>query len=78
MFNTSLSAFAILEMIYDDNGEPVDYIFAKVNPKFLELGNHKEKDILGAKASTLYGKDNFYREDSLFYDYADCKIKLEK
>jgi len=68
MFNTSLSAFAILEMIYDGNGEPVDYIFTKVNPKYLELGDYKEEDIIGVRASELYEVD-FKREGSMFYEY---------
>jgi PAS domain S-box-containing protein len=68
VFNTSLSAFALIEMIIDDNNKPIDYVFTKVNPQFLEVAKKEEDDIVGVRASKLYEVD-VYRKDSMFHDY---------
>ena len=37
VFDNMLNAFALHEMIYDDEGNPIDYRFLQVNPAFMEL-----------------------------------------
>ncbi len=68
VFNASLSAFAVIEMICDDNENFIDYIFKKVNPKFSEMTKKDESEIVGLRASELYDID-IYRDGSMFYDY---------
>ena len=48
LFENMTTGFALHEMIYDEDGAPVDYRFLEVNPAFERL--------TGAQASTLAGK----------------------
>ncbi|MDD3875137.1 MAG: PAS domain S-box protein [Bacteroidales bacterium] len=44
LFNEMLDAFALHEMIFDENGTPIDYRFIAVNPSFERMtGLHSEK-----------------------------------
>ncbi len=48
LFETMLNGFALHEMIYDENHQPVDYRFLAINPAFEKL--------TGLSADTLIGK----------------------
>jgi PAS domain S-box-containing protein len=47
LFSSIFEGFALHEMIYDQNGAPVDYRFLEINPAFEELTGLKAADILG-------------------------------
>lgn len=47
LFNNMDSGVALHEVIYDEGGNPIDYMFVKVNPAFEVLTGLKEKDIIG-------------------------------
>ncbi len=50
LFFWMLDGFAVHEMIYDEQGNPCDYRFLKVNPAFEQLTGLKAKDIIGKRA----------------------------
>ena len=47
LFSNMMSAFAIHELVYDKNGEAVDYRFVEVNPFFEEITGLVAKEIIG-------------------------------
>jgi PAS domain S-box-containing protein len=47
LFDHMLDAFAFHKMIFDENGEPVDYRFLDANPAFEENTGLKKPDIIG-------------------------------
>ena len=47
LFHEMSSAFALHKMIYDKNGNPIDYRFVKVNYQFEKMLNLKSEDIVG-------------------------------
>ena len=50
LFDSMLSAFALHEIICDDDGKPVDYRFLEVNPAFTKLTGLKAEDVVGRTA----------------------------
>jgi PAS domain S-box-containing protein/putative nucleotidyltransferase with HDIG domain len=48
LFNTISNGFALHEMIYDDNGKPVDYRFLEVNSAFCKM--------IGLQCETIIGR----------------------
>lgn len=53
LFNQMNSAFALYEMIFDENGKPIDYVFIKVNNEFEKITNFQAKDIIGKKVTEV-------------------------
>jgi PAS domain S-box-containing protein len=47
LFNAMLDGFALHEMIYDAEGQPVDYRFLEINPAFETLTGLKAADVVG-------------------------------
>jgi diguanylate cyclase (GGDEF)-like protein/PAS domain S-box-containing protein len=47
LFNEMMDAFAVHEIILDDQGKPVDYRFLAVNPAFESMTGLKADDIIG-------------------------------
>lgn len=47
LFDSMLNAFALHEIIVDDDGTPVDYRFLRINKKFQEMTGLKEEDVIG-------------------------------
>ena len=47
LFDSMLDGYALHEMIYDEDGRPVDYRFLEINPAFERLTGLKAKDIVG-------------------------------
>ncbi len=47
LFNQMLNGFALHEMIYDENGKPVDYRFLAVNPAFERMTHLKADEVVG-------------------------------
>ena len=53
LFNNMTSGFALHEMIYDKEGNPVDYRFLEVNPAFEKLTGVSRKNIIGKTAKEV-------------------------
>ncbi len=50
------AGYAYHEMVYDQNNNPIDYIFREVNNKFEELTGLSKKNIIDKKASNIFDK----------------------
>lgn len=58
LFSNMLDAFALHEMVLDDRGIAVDYIFLSVNPAFEKQTGLRSEQIIGKRVSeTLVGLD---------------------
>lgn len=51
LFQNMLNGFAYHEIIIDDNGQPVDYVFLEVNDAFEELTGLKRENIINNKVT---------------------------
>ncbi|MBT7080487.1 MAG: PAS domain S-box protein [Chloroflexi bacterium] len=85
LFDNMLDGFAIHEVIFDENGDPVDYIFLEANQAFEKLTQLKRKDIIGTKVTEVlpgiendpadwirrYGKVALTGEPIRFEQYAE-------
>jgi len=49
LFESMVEAFALHEIVLDENGKPIDYIFLEVNPAFEELTGLKKEEILNKR-----------------------------
>ncbi len=47
LFNLMTEGFALHEIIYDEDGTPVDYRYLDVNPSFEQLTGLKREDVIG-------------------------------
>jgi PAS domain S-box-containing protein len=54
LFSRMLSGFAVQEVIYDTNGEPVDYRFLEVNPAFEKITGMPENQVAGKTLRELF------------------------
>jgi diguanylate cyclase (GGDEF)-like protein/PAS domain S-box-containing protein len=53
LFTKMVSGFAFHEIVVDEKGMPVDYVFLEVNEPFEKLMGLKRQDIIGKKASEI-------------------------
>ena len=53
LFRNMLSGYALHELVLDDAGHPVDYIFLEVNHAFEESTGLKREDILGKRVTEV-------------------------
>lgn len=60
LFENMNSAFALHEIILDENGKPYDYRFLDVNSKFEEILGYNRKEILGKTVKELFPKIESY------------------
>ncbi|MFW6196539.1 MAG: PAS domain S-box protein, partial [Thermoplasmatota archaeon] len=54
LFREINEGLALHEMVFDDNGEPVNYKILEVNPSFESILNVRREDIVGKKATEAY------------------------
>ncbi|MBN2501306.1 MAG: PAS domain S-box protein [Anaerolineales bacterium] len=47
LFNTMLNGFALHEIVTDENGKPIDYVFLEVNSAYEEITGLKSENIIG-------------------------------
>ena len=66
LFDTMVSGFALLEMIYDEKGTAIDCRYIEANPAHEELTRLKTSDIIGRTAKECIP----HLEDSWINDYA--------
>lgn len=53
LFENLTVGFALHEMIYDEAGNPADYIFIEVNPAYEKLTGLKSEDIIGKRVKEI-------------------------
>jgi PAS domain S-box-containing protein len=53
LFENMLNAFAYHQIVIDENNNPIDYIFIKVNQAFENLTGLKRKNIIGKKVTEV-------------------------
>lgn len=56
LFESMNEGVALLRLIYDDQGQPVDFVFLDVNPIYEVIMNAKKEERVGKKASECYGQ----------------------
>ncbi len=54
LFENSINAVALHEMVMDAEGHPVDYVFLQVNPSFEKHTGVRAADILGKRATRVH------------------------
>ena len=52
-FETSLDGIGVKEIVTDEDGEPVDYVYRRVNDRFEELTGLDAEDVLGKRATEV-------------------------
>ena len=57
LYTSMVEGVALHEVVYDGAGNPADYIITDVNPSFEKITGLSREDILGKRASALYGAD---------------------
>lgn len=53
LFENAISAVAIHQIILDDNGDPIDYIFLEANDSFEKYTGLKVEDIIGRRVTEI-------------------------
>jgi len=61
LFENMLEGFALYEIILDNDGNPIDYVFIEVNPEFEKMTGLVAKEILGKRVSEVIpGVEQFW------------------
>ena len=55
IFNSMLDMFQVIELIYDEDGNAIDYYYLQVNPAFEKLVNKKKSELIGKRAKDIFG-----------------------
>jgi PAS domain S-box-containing protein len=55
LFETMTEGIALNEIVYDENGEMVDYRILSVNSAFYSIAGYSDKNVIGGFATQLYG-----------------------
>ena len=87
LFENMIEGLAHHEMIYDEQGKPIDYNYLDVNPAFEQLLNLRRKDIIGRSVKEiipnieqkwidLYGKVAQHGIANRFEDYSEALGKF--
>ena len=81
LFETMVSGFSLLEMIYDENGQPLDCRYVAVNPSHRKHSGLNPSEIIGKTAKEvfnlkdewieLYGRVDKIGEPVMIEDYAE-------
>ena len=58
LFNTMKNAFCFCDVIYDNFGNPIDYIVIEINPAFENIFSKSIKDIIGKSIKTAIDSIN--------------------
>jgi PAS domain S-box-containing protein len=81
LFENMTTGFALHEMIYDPNGQPLDYRFLQINPAFEKLTGARAQDLIGRTVKEVmpnteqywidtYGKVALTGEPTSYENYA--------
>ena len=74
LFEHSINGFALHEIITDENGDPVDYVYLDVNQAFEDHTGLKPEDVVGKRASDIFGQSE---ESSLIDRYVPVALTGE-
>ncbi len=55
IFNSMFEMFQVIELVYDEQGNAIDYKYLQVNPAFEKLVNKKESELVGKRAKDVFG-----------------------
>lgn len=58
LFDSTSEGICLHEVILDKGGDPIDYIILDANKKYEEILNLKKHDIIGKKATEIYGTES--------------------
>ena len=53
LFSNMMNAFGLHEMIFNENGEPVDYVFLEVNPVWEKVVGMKAEEVIGKRIKKI-------------------------
>lgn len=53
LFNNSMNGFALHEIVINNSGEPIDYIFLEANKAFERIVGLKAKDVIGKRVTKV-------------------------
>ena len=53
--DSMLDMFQVIELVYDENGSAIDYLYLDVNPAFEKLVNKDKSYLIGKRAKALFG-----------------------
>lgn len=59
LFNNLAEGVALNEIIYNESGEMIDYRILEVNKAFYETADYSPGQVIGKKATELYGLDSY-------------------
>lgn len=74
LFETMFSAYALHEIITDENGEAINYRYLEVNPAFEKITGFKAQEVVGKSVLELFPDSN----PSLIKKYGDVALKGSK
>jgi len=57
LYNSMNEGMALHEIVYDNNGKPIDYILLDINPQFEKITGLKKENVIGNRATRVYGVD---------------------
>ncbi|WP_368051779.1 ATP-binding protein [Lutibacter sp.] len=55
LFNSMVEMFQVIELVYDEDGNAIDYIYLKVNRAFEALVKKKKDELIGKRAKKIFG-----------------------
>ncbi len=55
IFNTMYEMFQVVELVYDEKGKVIDYIYLQVNPALEKLLNKEKSELIGFRVRELFG-----------------------
>lgn len=55
LFDKMLNGFALCKLLTDEKGNPVDYVFLKVNKAFEKINSMKKEDVINKKVTEVFG-----------------------
>ena len=54
LFNSMVEMFQVIELIYDEEGNAIDYYYLQVNPAFEKLVNKTKEKLIGKRAKEVF------------------------
>ena len=55
LFDKMMNGFALCKLLTDEKGNPVDYIFLKVNKAFEKINSVKKEEVINKKVTEVFG-----------------------
>jgi two-component system NtrC family sensor kinase len=55
LFDKMFNGFALCKLLTDEKGNPIDYVFLKVNKAFEKINSMKKEDVINKKVTEVFG-----------------------